>query len=224
MNILIIFFVVLLCILYTRTKHTETFVPDVPYTNQPDYDIIEIPNFLTPEECNQIINMSHNQLFPSKIYSDKADKLSDGDRSSKQCWLNDHDHPLVQKISDTVKQHTNTQTHHQEPLQVVNYTKGGFFQPHYDACEGDETFCERMNGTAGPRYITFLIYLNDNFQGGETVFPEINKTVKPALGKAVIFQNVDKNGIVITQALHGGEPVKTGEKWIANKWIRLGQK
>ena len=73
----------------------------------------------------------------------------------------------------------------------------------------------------GPRYLTVLFYLNDNFEGGETIFPKINKLVKPKKGKAIIFQNVDNNGVIITQALHGGEPVKNGEKWIANKWIKL---
>lgn len=78
-----------------------------------------------------------------------------------------------------------------------------------------------MNQNNGPRYLTVLFYLNDNFDGGETIFPKINKLVKPEKGKAVIFQNVNNNGVIITQALHGGKPVKNGEKWIANKWIRL---
>ena len=108
-------------------------------------------------------------------------------------------------------------------MQVVNYQKGGFFKPHYDACEGAKEFCHRMNGNIGPRYLTVLFYLNDNFDGGETVFPKINKTIKPKKGKAIIFKNVDDNGVVINQSLHGGEPILSGEKWIANKWIHINK-
>lgn len=219
MNINIILLIILAILVYHYTYNKEMFVDGVKYTDMPDYDIQEIPNFLTPEECNKIIELSNGKLFPSKVYSQNEDLLSNDSRISQQCWLTD-DNPLIKDISERVKQVTNT-IGQQEQLQVVNYPKGGFFSPHYDACEGDDSYCSRMNGADGPRLLTVLFYLNDDFEGGETVFPRINKSVKPEKGKAVIFRNVDENGVIITQALHGGEPIKSGEKWIANKWIRI---
>lgn len=219
MNINIILLIILAVLVYHYTYNKEMFVDGVKYADIPDYDIQEIPNFLTPEECNKIIELSNGKLFPSKVYSQNEDLLSNNSRISQQCWLTD-DNPLIKDISERVKQVTNT-IGQQEQLQVVNYPKGGFFSPHYDACEGDDSYCSRMNGSDGPRLLTVLFYLNDNFEGGETVFPRINKSVKPEKGKAVIFRNVDENGVIITQALHGGEPIKSGEKWIANKWIRI---
>lgn len=186
----------------------------------PDYDVHEIPNFLSPDECNQIIELSKGNLFPSKVYSKDDDTLSESTRKSNQCWLDDGN-ICVKNLSNKVRQYTRTYNNNQEKLQVVQYNKGGFFNPHYDACEGDSEYCSRMNGSHGPRLYTMLIYLNDDFEGGETIFPKINKTVKPEKGKAVLFKNVDDNGVVINQSLHGGVPVKHGEKWIANKWIRL---
>ena len=199
----------------------ELFSKDVDYINLENYDIQEIPHFLTDEECNKIIELTNNKLFPSRIYSDKNDVYSNDSRKSNQTWLDDS-HPAIKQISNRVRQYTKTDNKYQEPLQVVNYPVGGFFRPHYDACEGNKEFCERMDGKYGPRLFTVLFYLNDNFEGGETVFPKINKVVKPEKGKAVIFRNVNDDGIIIKQALHGGEPIKSGEKWIANKWIRLG--
>jgi prolyl 4-hydroxylase len=219
MNINIILLIILAILVYNYTYNKEMFVDGVKYTDIPNYDIKEIPNFLTHEECNKVIELSNGKLFPSKVYSQNEDLLSNDSRISQQCWLTD-DNPLIKDISERVKQFTNT-IGKQEQLQVVNYPKGGFFSPHYDACEGNEGYCSRMNGSDGPRLLTVLIYLNDNFEGGETVFPKINKSVKPEKGKAVIFRNVDENGVIITQALHGGEPIKSGEKWIANKWIRI---
>lgn len=195
-------------------------VKGVSYVKMSDYDIQEIPNFLSSEECDQIISMSKDKLFESRVYSDKADLYESKSRESQQCW-HDDETDLVKSISEKVRKLTNTKNQHQEHLQVVNYQAGGFFSPHYDACEGTPTYCERMNGSEGPRYLTVLVYLNDGFEGGETVFPKINKTVKPQKGKAVIFQSVNDDGVIIKEALHGGNPVKSGEKWIANKWIRL---
>lgn len=218
MNISII--LILLYILIYYFSYTEFFVDGVNYLDVSDYDIQEIPNFLTEQECNTIIELSRDKLFTSKVYSSDQDLLSNNSRKSKQCWLDDQD-PVIKNISDRIKYYTNTHDNYHEQLQVVNYQPGGFFRPHYDACEGDENFCKRMNEPNGPRYLTILIYLNDDFTGGETIFPQINKTVKPKLGKAIIFQNVDERGVIIKKAIHGGEPVKSGEKWVANKWIRI---
>jgi prolyl 4-hydroxylase len=200
-------------------NNLELFSNNNMYVNKDDYDIIEIPNFLTNEECDKIIELSKGNMFSSKVYSQNEDLYDNKTRISQQCWLNDNN-SFIKNITDKVKSYTNTYNNYFEELQVVNYKPGGFFTPHYDACVGNKSECKRLNNK-GPRYLTVLFYLNDNFEGGETIFPKINKLVKPKKGKAIIFQNVDNNGVIITQALHGSEPVKNGEKWIANKWIKL---
>jgi len=225
MNIILIIIILIIFILIYRCaceyvyNDLELFSNNTLYVDKDDYDIIEIQNFLTNEECDKIIELSKGNMFSSKVYSQNEDLYDNKTRISQQCWLNDND-LFIKDITDKVKSYTNTHNNYFEDLQVVNYQPGGFFTPHYDACVGNKTNCERMN-KEGPRYLTVLFYLNDNFEGGETIFPKINKLVKPEKGKAVIFQNVDNNGVIITQALHGGEPVKNGEKWIANKWIKL---
>ena len=217
--ILIIFILIYRCACKYGYNNLELFSNNTLYVDKDDYDIIEIQNFLTNEECDKIIELSKGNMFSSKVYSQNGDLYDNKSRISQQCWLNDND-SFIKDITDKVKSYTNTHNNYFEELQVVNYQPGGFFTPHYDACVGNKSNCERMN-KEGPRYLTVLFYLNDNFEGGETIFPKINKLVKPEKGKAVIFQNVDNNGVIITQALHGGEPVKNGEKWIANKWIKL---
>ena len=185
------------------------------------YDIQELPNFLTEEECDVLISLSKNRLVPSVVYNGNEDLYNTLDRKSDQTWLNDNEHHIVNSISDRIAKLTGTNKNNQELLQLVNYTENGFFNPHYDSCNGSKEFCKRMNAPLGPRYITLLIYLNDSYTGGETVFPKIGKSVKPEKGKAVLFYNVTPDGDVIDESLHGGNPVLSGEKWIANKWIRL---
>jgi prolyl 4-hydroxylase len=191
------------------------------FTIDSDYYIKEIPGFLSYEECDKICEISQKKLSPSKVYSSDTDIENNTVRISDQCWLNDLDDPTIKSISERIALITKTDIKSQEELQVVKYKTGGFYKPHFDACNKATDDCSRLNKGLGPRYITFIIYLNDNFEGGETYFPNIDKYVVPKKGKAAIFYNVDKEGEVLPKSLHGGLDVKNGEKWIANKWIRL---
>ena len=210
----ILCFVCLVCLCISSLRSMLSY--EVPY------EVQEIPDFLTPEECDTIIDMSHPNLIESEVYTGaNDDSIDTTHRKSEQCWLKDHEHELVEKLSHKVAELTQTDLSMQEELQVVKYTQGGFFNPHFDACNGDKEFCKRMDDGVGPRYITVLIYLNDDFTGGETVFPSINKSVKPQKGKAVIFYNTHKNtGEILKKSFHGGNPVLSGNKWICNKWIK----
>jgi len=109
---------------------------------------------------------------------------------------------------------------HQEDLQIVKYTKDDFYKHHYDTPYKDLPI-SKFNRLCGPRLATFLIYLNDDFEGGETEFIIINRTIKPKKGKALLFYNIDINLTLIPESMHRGKIIKKGEKWIANKWIRV---
>ena len=184
-----------------------------------NYTVKEIPNFLSIDDCDKIIEIiTKQELKPSEVYSGSLDNLNNNTRKSNQCWLNDNNHD-IKKLSEKITKITNTQNNYTEDLQVVSYDKDGFFNYHYDACAGNKSFCKRLNHN-GYRLYTVLIYLNDDFEGGETVFPKINKTIKPEKGKAVIFQNVLDDGTIIAESLHGGNSVLSGNKYICNKWIR----
>jgi len=213
----VIIIVVLIISIFFNISY-ETFGQ---FTTDGNYYIEEISDFLTPQECDKICEISRNKLTPSKVYSSNTDVENNTVRISDQCWLKDLDDPIVKQISERVAKITKTDIKSQEELQVVKYGEGGFYRPHFDACNKETDDCSRLNKGLGPRYITFIIYLNDDFEGGETYFPRIDKRVVPKKGKAAIFYNVDREGEILPKSLHGGLDVKNGEKWIANKWIRL---
>ena len=63
------------------------------------------------------------------------------------------------------------------------------------------------------RYLAFLVYLNDDFKGGETTFPYHNLTVKPETGKVLVFPPT-------WQYPHIGLPVKSGKpKYIMSTYL-----
>ncbi|PYS51004.1 MAG: hypothetical protein DMF68_05540 [Acidobacteria bacterium] len=100
--------------------------------------------------------------------------------------------PLVRKVwLVCLKQHSETH--------FVRYGPGNYYTPHSDT---------GLNRT--DRYFTTLCYLNDDFEGGETGFPELNYSIKPCCGKAVIFP---------ATYLHSAEPVLSGEKYVLVSWL-----
>ncbi|XP_033141633.1 prolyl 4-hydroxylase 5 [Brassica rapa] len=91
-----------------------------------------------------------------------------------------------------------------EGLRVIHYEVGQKFDPHFDGLG---------------RIATFLMYLSDVDEGGETVFPMSSSglSVSPKKGDAVLFWNNRPDGSQDPSSLHAGSPVIKGNKWAANK-------
>jgi prolyl 4-hydroxylase len=67
---------------------------------------------------------------------------------------------------------------------------------------------------------TFILALNDTYEGGEIVFPNPGKAYKLNAGDALFFDTLDNYEMDTSKALHRGAPVKSGEKWVCNLWVR----
>jgi hypothetical protein len=74
--------------------------------------------------------------------------------------------------------------------------------------------CEAMNMESSKRLGTYILYLNDVEEGGETEFLYLNQRIKPAAGTLVIFPT----GYVHTH--RGNSPLK-GEKYILTGWVEF---
>ncbi|MDH3327046.1 MAG: 2OG-Fe(II) oxygenase [Gammaproteobacteria bacterium] len=72
-----------------------------------------------------------------------------------------------------------------EPPQILRYNPGGYYNSHADS--------ENMDMETGSwskvidRDLSLLIYLNDDFEGGELSFDNFHYTLKPKAGTAVLF-------------------------------------
>jgi len=190
-------------------------------TNPDDFRVYEFDDFLTPEECQDLIDRASKRLEPSRVYNEDADRPDDDYRISEQAWFKRGANPVVKKIEAAVEAATGKPMDNYEELQVVRYQPGGYFRPHYDACEGDKEFCQRMDKRGGPRLWTFMVYLTDDYEGGRTVFPYLKMSVEPKKGKLIVFQStMEGSEELIKNSFHGGQEVLSGEKWICNKWVR----
>ena len=186
--------------------------------------LYEYDNFISDELCDKIIELA-NPLVKRSSVLDK-NKPIDSQRTSSNTFLNSNlnKNKDVQIIDKKINELLGIPIEFYEELQVANYKPGQLYNPHYDACKKNDDYCKEVFNKLGGnnRYATFIIYLNDNFTGGETEFPKKNIDVKPKKGKAVLFFNLNDNYTDIREnSFHGGKPPITGEKWMCNKWIRL---
>jgi len=167
---------------------------------------IVMKNFITDEERQYILKESESKLKVSTI--GKSSEVNEKVRKSETAWLS-RDDPVVNNIIERCIKYTDRPTRNCEELQVLKYKPGGHYKPHQDAFMDDNK-----------RMYTFILALNDDYEGGETVFPNLNKTYKLEAGDALFFNTLDNYELDTSKALHGGQPVKSGEKWICNLWVR----
>ena len=163
-----------------------------------------IPNLLTEYEIEYIKKESINNFVPSYI-GDNSHVI----RKSETAYLNSND-PILNIIIKKCVGLTNKPFENCEQLQVLRYREGGYFKPHQDSPHEGEN----------KRLYTFIIALNDDYEGGETSFPNLGIKFKLKKGDAVFFHTLDNREQYTSMALHAGEPVKSGEKWGVTLWVR----
>ena len=220
---LILIIIVILCLLYYL--HDYYLLRDI-YSCQKKFNsdkIYEYPNFLSDNECNKIIELSKKNIKRSTVITDESKEEISNVRTSSNTFLKNHIDPLLEKIDNSINSITGINKDKYEDLQIVNYKPEQLYEAHWDACDPYyDKRCINDNKRGGLRFATFIIYLNDNFTGGETEFPKHNFKAKPKTGKAVLFFNLnDDNTNRRDNSFHGGLPPIVGEKWMCNKWIRL---
>ena len=186
-------------------------------------NIYEYPDMLTDKQCDEIISLAKPLIRPSTVIGEGGMNVPDKEyRTSHNTFLS-RDIKVVKDIYNKLSKLIGIDPDHFEQLQVVRYEPTQQYKPHWDAC-WEEHKCGEFMKMGGQRYATFLLYLNDDFTGGETEFPYRNIKVKPEKGKAVLFFNLEKdNKTKLENSFHGGLPPKKGKKWLCNVWIRLNK-
>jgi prolyl 4-hydroxylase len=105
-----------------------------------------------------------------------------------------------------------------EGLQVLRYSPGARYEPHYDWFDPDAPGSAAALARGGQRVASLVMYLNTPQRGGATVFTDARFEVTARRGNAVFFSYERPHAM--TRTLHAGAPVIAGEKWIATLWLR----
>jgi len=162
---------------------------------------------ITREEREYIMKRSHDELQPSVVSTSRV--LNENVRVSDTAWISRENDPVIDGIIRKCLKYVDRPIENCESLQVVRYKPGGFYKLHHDVLD-----------QPNKRMYTFIMCLNDDYEGGETVFPNIGKSYRLNPGDILLFDNLDNYEYKTSKALHQGNPVKNGEKWICNLWVR----
>ena len=178
--------------------------------NYKNLKIYSIKNFLTTEECDEIIEKIQNE--PEETSTTMMDEGSDITKSNYRTSTT-ISNLNISNIEDKICKTLGISNNYGEKIQVQIYTAGQEFKHHTDYIN---------NSSESQRIWTFMVYLNDVEEGGYTVFPRVHCSIKPKKGNAIIWSSVnDSYGInENSYSLHSGLPVIKGKKYIITKWFR----
>lgn len=108
-----------------------------------------------------------------------------------------------------------------EPPSILYYRPGERFGAHYDFINPDVPSYAAELQKYGQRVATFLVYLNEGYDAGETAFLDLDWRFKGKKGDGLLFWNVGPDGKPEMKTRHEGEAPTAGEKWVLSQWIRM---
>lgn len=179
-------------------------------------------NFLTPETCDWLIARSLGRVQRARVYDPLTGNVTVEDNRTNGAAnfdITDWDLPIV-FLRTRIAQAVNLPAHCLEHPMVLHYDPGQEFEPHYDFLDPDMIPLRREIAVKGQRVATFLVYLNEDYEGAETEFLKLGIQHKGRKGDGLLFWNVDPQGEPDRLTMHAGRTPISGEKWLLSQWIR----
>jgi hypothetical protein len=162
--------------------------------------IFTVDEFFTPQECEKHIALAEEAGFgDAPINSALGVQIRKDVRNNTRVMVTDVElaNHLFGQIRDYIPLTLDgwTACGLNERFRYYRYEVGQQFDWHYDGRY------ERENGERSK--LTFMIYLNEGFEGGETSFERLS--IQPRQGQALFF---------IHELRHKGQPVVVGKKYV----------
>jgi predicted 2-oxoglutarate/Fe(II)-dependent dioxygenase YbiX len=126
---------------------------------------------------------------------------------------------IVDLFKDTVREIINpfygVQISQSEVPQILSYSVGGHYCPHLDG----ESLWQTPKGEliwkkSTDRDLSMVFYLNDDFEGGDFIFPDLKIRIRPEPGMLICFPSN-------RHYKHGVEPVTKGKRYSIVCWAQV---
>lgn len=186
-----------------------------PYTQ-----IGTVDNFLSTEECEELISLVDSNLRPSFVSNPEDNSKISNYRTSQTADLHYLASPIYNQLDKKICNFLGVNPFIGETIQSQRYEPGQYYKKHCDYFTPITKEYKVYTEWMGQRTYTFMCYLNDVEEGGETSFLLLNKKIKPKRGMAVIWNNLYKNGLPNPKTIHEACPPVSGNKYVLTKWFR----
>ncbi len=170
---------------------------------------ILFPGAFTGQECDFLRETAEPTLAPSLVADGTGREIRGSIRSSDDTsifWMRED--PATHALNRRLAALSGTTPEQAEPLLILRYRPGQEYGAHVD-----------WDGGENGRVMTALVYLNDDYEGGETLFVKTGLKVKGAKGDVLVFHSVTPDGAFDPMSEHAGLPVTDGVKYLASRWI-----
>lgn len=173
--------------------------------------IFLIEDFLADEACDEYIAMAEGKVFEeAQINVHGRQMMSKGIRNNDRLMVFDLDlaEDLFRKAEQFLpREHENYKLQNfNEMFRIYKYTSGQRFKMHRDG--------SYIRNELEKSFYTFMIYLNDDFEGGETEFENLF-TVAPKKGSALVFYHPLR---------HEGKILVSGTKYVLRTDVMYSNK
>jgi hypothetical protein len=179
------------------------------------------PSLLAEPVCRWLIDKARGRLSRALVYEALIKRTTvHHTRTNSAAMFNILDTDLVCVLTQhRMAASLGVPLRHFEPMTVLHYDEGERITEHFDFVDpnvpGYDQEIQR-----GQRIATFLVYLNEDYEAGETEFVRLGISHKGRGGEGLYFVNALADGSADVRTLHAGRPPTAGEKWIVSQFVR----
>ena len=194
-----------------------------PQVKSDDPRVVAFAGLARPELCEFFISLTPGRMEPARVYDPV--QQTDVVMAHRNNTLANFDlrrvelaHVLLQARMSAA---CGVPERHMEAPNVLHYAPGEQIADHFDFVDPKSVpdYAAEI-ARNGQRVVTFLLYLNDDYEGGETAFPKLGFSHRGRTGDGVYFVNALPDMQPDVRTLHAGCPTTRGEKWIITQFIR----
>jgi hypothetical protein len=182
----------------------------------PPHGLGIVENFLPTEERAHLAGLAATREGKPFMVLDRANNLAptlDDTRVCEFVLLGDSqrllDDVVARAFAEQIIPRTGQNIDWYEQPQLLRYSAGGFYVYHSDAYDYEIEL--RAWRKAADRDFSLLIYLNDEYTGGELEFKRLSYTVRPKAGMLVWFPSDIRYE-------HMAKLVKSGRRYVIVSW------
>jgi hypothetical protein len=178
--------------------------------------------FISPAACDWLIARARGRLTRARVY-DPVSRLDvvRATRSNSVANFSLADVELLDVLLQAkMSRACGIPMNHMEAPAVLHYSVGEEASDHFDFVNPNTPDYAQEIACNGQRVMTFLVYLNEDYEGGETDFPKLGFSHKGRRGHGLFFVNAYSDMQPDLRMLHAGRAPTRGEKWIVSQFIR----
>ncbi len=195
--------------------------PPTVHSDEPR--VSTFPGLVRAEICAVLIEFATGRLERARVYDPQAGSdIVVPHRSNTVATFGVHQVELTHALLQSrMAAACGLDQRWMEAPSVLHYAPGEQIREHFDFVDPNiaPDYAAEI-ARNGQRIVTFIVYLNDDYDGGETVFPKLGLSHQGRRGEGILFVNALADLSPDKRMVHAGRPTTRGEKWIVTQFIR----